>query len=298
VTPLAGASTQGLVGESDLSRAIDEAAECTALQPLQGNLFEIRFRAPEVARRAQPGQFAQIWVEQSHIPLLRRPFSFSRAQPREGVVSFYIGAVGEGSRRLRRFSPGDSARILGPLGRGFTLPNRPGRSVLVSGGLGAAPFPLLGERLLERGEQVVWVNGARTQSELYPGELIPNGMAELVQFTEDGSQGRRGRVTAGLLPSLKGADRIYACGPNQMLAALFALISESAVEEGGAPQLEVSIEAPMGCGFGTCLGCAIPLRPGAGGEGPVVGLCCRQGPVLRGSLLDWERLLQQPEHLG
>ena len=297
MTVLTSASAQELGGESDLTRAVDEAAECTALQVLQSNLFEISFRTSEMARRAQPGEFAQIWVEQSHIPLLRRPFSFSRADSRSGVVSFYLGAVGPGSRRLRGFRPGDEARILGPLGRGFTLPDRPGRSALVSGGLGAAPFPLLAERLRERGEELVWINGARTREELYPEELIPVGVTEVAQFTEDGSQGQMGRITAGLLPLLRGVDRVYACGPNPMLATVFRLIADSAPDSGVAPPLEVSIEAPMGCGFGTCLGCAIPLRPPQGVLDPVIGLCCRQGPVVRGSLLHWERLLQQPAHL-
>lgn len=291
-------SAKELGGESDLRRAVDEVAECTSLLPLRSNLFEISFQAPEIARRAQPGEFAQIWVERSHIPLLRRPFSFSRADREAGVVSFYLGAVGEGSRRLRGFAPGDRAQILGPLGQGFTLPDRPGRSALVSGGLGAAPFPLLAERLGEVGEEMVWLNGARVRAELYPDELIPAGLTEVIQFTEDGSRGRTGRVTAGLSPLLKEVDRVYACGPNPMLGAVANLIEESASGGAGTPRLEVSIEAPMGCGFGTCLGCAIPLLPAAGGEEPVVGLCCRQGPVLRGCSLDWESLLRQPAHLG
>lgn len=297
MTVLAGASAKELGGESDLRRAVDEVARCTAMLPLQSNLFEISFHASEVARRAQPGEFAQIRVDQSQIPLLRRPFSFSRADPEAGIVSFYLGAVGVGSRRLRAFAPGDEVRILGPLGRGFTMPDRPGRSALVSGGLGAAPFPLLAHRLEELGEEMIWLNGARNAAELYPDELIPPGMRELVQFTEDGSQGQKGRVTAGLLPLLNDLDRIYACGPNQMLAAVVSLVAGAAPQLGDSPQVEVSIEAPMGCGFGTCLGCAIPLRPSDGVGDPVVGLCCRQGPVLRAPRLDWERLLQQPAHL-
>jgi dihydroorotate dehydrogenase electron transfer subunit len=284
-----------LAGESDLSRALDEVAECTQMLPLASNLFEIQFRSPAVAQLAQPGEFAQIWVERSHIPLLRRPFSFSRADPKGGTVAFYLGVVGEGSRRLRAFSPGDQARILGPLGQGFTLPERPGRSALVLGGLGAAPFPLLAERLLDQGEEVLWVNGARTLDELYPVDLTPQGVKEAVYFTEDGSQGHLGRITAGLLPLLQNVDRVYACGPNHMLGAIFELISSAG---DGPASLEVSIEAPMGCGFGTCLGCAIPLRQPDGPAEPVSGLCCRQGPVLRGSLLDWERLLSQPAHLA
>jgi dihydroorotate dehydrogenase electron transfer subunit len=286
------ASAQQLVGESQLSRAVDERAVCTSVLPLEEDLFQISFLAPEIARRARPGEFAQIWVEESHSPLLRRPFSFSRAEPETGEIAFYLGAVGKSTRRLQRFAPGQRARILGPLGQGFTLPDCPGRSVLISGGLGAAPFPLLAQQLLRRGEEVAWINGARNASALYPEELVPSGVEELTRFTEDGSTGRMGPVTEGLAPQVSRAQRVYACGPNQMLAAL----AEAALKLAAAPELEVSIEAPMGCGFGTCLGCAIPLRGSVGGD-PLLGLCCRQGPVFPAWMLDWERLLQQPAHL-
>lgn len=296
MTQLVSASAKHLSGESQLFRAVDEQAECTSVLPLEGNLFQISFCAPEISRRAQPGEFAQIWVEESHIPLLRRPFSFSRADPETGEIAFYVGAVGEGSRRLRRFAPGMGARILGPLGRGFTLPDRPGRSILISGGLGAAPFPLLAQELLQRGEEVAWINGARSASELYPEELVPAGVDQLIRLTEDGSAGSLGRVTVGLAAHLSRAQRAYACGPNQMLAAVFRSFAEASGRLAAIPDLEVSIEAPMGCGFGTCLGCAVPVG-NIDGHHPVLGLCCRQGPVFPASVLDWERLLTQPAHL-
>ncbi|MGB6771896.1 MAG: dihydroorotate dehydrogenase electron transfer subunit [Candidatus Dormiibacterota bacterium] len=296
MTQLLSTSAKHLTGESQLSRAVDEQAECTSVLPLEGNLFQISFFAPEIARQAQPGEFAQLRVEEGDVPLLRRPFSFSRADPETGEIAFYVGVVGEGSRRLRGFAPGQRARILGPLGQGFTLPDRPGRSAVISGGLGAAPFPLLTEVLLRRGEEVVWINGARTAAELYPEDLVPAGVGQLIRLTEDGSSGRSGRVTEGLESHLRRAQRAYACGPNQMLAAVFRSLGEAAGQLAAVPELEVSIEAPMGCGFGTCLGCAIPMGTTRGDE-RVLGLCCRQGPVFPASTLDWERLLTQPAHL-
>jgi len=295
MSQVVSATAEQLIGESHLSRALDERVECTSIVALEGNLFQISFHAPELSRRAQPGEFAQIWVEDSHGPLLRRPYSFSRADPDTGEIAFYVGVVGEGSRRLRRFAAGQGARVLGPLGQGFTLPDRAGRSVLISGGLGAAPFPLLAQVLLRRGEEVTWLNGARTASELYPEELVPGGVSRLIRFTEDGSAGGLGRVTTGLEAQLGAIQRVYACGPNQMLAAVFRFLVDAAPRHASAPDLEVSIEAPMGCGFGTCLGCAVPLLQGDGGE--LLGLCCRQGPVFPASTLDWERLLAQPAHL-
>lgn len=291
-----GPSAAALVGRSDLSGAVDETAVCVRSVDLEANLFEITFEAPQLAQLAGPGQFAQIEVDPGPVPLLRRPFSFSRADRAQGTISFYFGVVGEGTRRMAGFRPGHQVQILGPLGRGFTLPNSRGRSLLISGGLGAAPFPLLAECLTASQEEVIWLNGARTAGELYPDHLIPAGTSRRVQFTQDGSAGRTGLVTGGLEEWLATSQQIYACGPNAMLNAVHALWAPTAQISG--PGLEVSIEAPMGCGFGTCLGCAIPLLdPGHPGGGGPLGLCCRQGPVLEASALDWERLLRQPSHL-
>ncbi len=287
-------SAAQLAGENDLRRAVDEVARFTSGRALGPDLYEVTLEAREVALRAGPGEFAQLLVSPDPVPLLRRPFSFSRADPGAGTVSFYLRAFGEGTRRLIALTPGQEVRVLGPLGRGFTLSSPPGRSLLVSGGLGAAPFPLLADRLLSGGGEVVWLNGAATSSQLYPPEMLPQGISELVQVTEDGSQGRRGRVTDLLPALLGGVSRVYACGPNAMLAAVAAQTAAPAT----GPRLEVSVEAPMGCGFGTCLGCAIPLRdPARPDASPTLGLCCRQGPVLDARLVDWPRLQGQPAHL-
>ena len=82
---------------------------------------------------------------------------------------------------------------------------------------------------------------------------------------------------------------VFGCGPNPMLAALAADPARAC--PGPRCRAEVSLEAPMGCGFGTCLGCALPL---AGGHGTVWGLCCRQGPVMEVSQVDWPGLLALP----
>jgi len=285
------------LGQSDLTRAVDETATCTGVSMLGASLYEITFAAPQLARLAAPGQFAQIHIDPGPTPLLRRPFSFSRADPAQGTISFYVGAIGQGSRRMAGFEPGHQVRILGPLGRGFTLPSSPGRSLLISGGLGAAPFPLLAEWLVAHQEEVIWLNGARNARELYPDHLIPAGTSHRVHFTQDGSAGRAGLVTDGIGDWLRTCRQIYACGPNPMLRTVHSLWEQRPERPG--PSLEVSIEAPMGCGFGTCLGCAIPLldrdHPETEGQ---LGLCCRQGPVLAAEALDWERLLRQPSHLG
>ena len=97
--------------------------------------------------------------------------------------------------------------------------------------------------------------------------------------TEDGSFGRRGLVTEPLAEALA-ADPLrygsmYACGPMGLLARLAALAGEHGVFA------EAALETPMGCGFGACLGCAVPLTTGR------YGLCCKDGPVFRLADVVW-----------
>ena len=276
------------LAESDLSRARDELATCLQVDDLGPQLHQLTLRAPGIARSARPGEFAQLQVAPG--PLLRRPFSFSGVDGERGTISFYLRVYGEGTRRLAQLRPGSRLRVLGPLGRGFSLPAGPGRSLLVAGGVGAAPFPHLAERLLAQGERVTWLNGAASADQLYPLSLMPSSLDGVVQITADGSSGREGLVTEALGERLEGTDRVYACGPNPMLLA----VTEMAARLRPQAVVEVSIEAPMGCGFGTCLGCAVPLRMNGS---PVSGLCCRQGPVLEAAQVDWEGLRRQPAHL-
>ncbi len=105
------------------------------------------------------------------------------------------------------------------------------------------------------------MNGAATADRLYPAERFARGASavHVLEATDDGSRGHRGRVT----DLVRGAVRpdttaVFACGPNVMLAALARVLE--ALPPPAARLDEASIEAPMGCGFGTCLGCALPVR--------------------------------------
>jgi hypothetical protein len=75
-----------------------------------------------------------------------------------------------------------------------------------------------------------------------------------------------------------------------MLGAVMRTLIESGSELPST--LEASLEAPMGCGFGTCLGCALPAR---GAEGSTVWrLCCTDGPVMPMRDVDWDGVLALP----
>ncbi|HUY60570.1 MAG TPA: dihydroorotate dehydrogenase electron transfer subunit [Candidatus Dormibacteraeota bacterium] len=269
---------------SDLGRAVDRPARVTEVLDLGAGSWELVLACPEIAARARPGEFLQVQVDPAPVPLLRRPFSVCWADPASGALGIYFGVTGIGTARLAGLAVGDAVRVLGPLGRGYTLPPGPATTLCVAGGLGAAPFPFLARALTAAGATVRWLNGAASADRLYPIERLGAPVTAAV-VTQDGSRGRPGVVTDILPGLLAGADRVYACGPNPMLAAVADVCAAAPTPVA----LEVSLEAPMGCGFGTCLGCALPVR------GPeALALCCRQGPVLPADAVDWPALLALP----
>ena len=272
-----------------LAQARDERGEVVAVDVLGGGMVEISVRLPHLAATALPGQFAQLRCGDGFSPLLRRPFSV--AWTIGDVAAFVLAPVGVGTRILASLQPGDALTALGPLGNGFTVETGAARSLCVSGGLGCAPFPLLVRALRRQGQDVTVVSGAARAELLYPPERFVRGdlEVEVVQLTVDGSLGSEGLVTAGIPHDLDAATAVYACGPNPMLAALSRTLLEGPLP----PRIaEVSLEAPMGCGFGTCLGCALPVH-GEGGA-PQWALCCSDGPVMPIRSVAWDELMQLP----
>jgi len=256
---------------------------------LGGGMVEISARLPHLAATAQPGQFAQLRCGDGFSPLLRRPFSVAWTD--DDVAAFVLAPVGFGTRILAALRPGDPLTALGPLGEGFTIQAGAARSLCVSGGLGCAPFPLLVRALRRTGQAVTVVSGAASADLLYPPERFARGDTEVsvIELTVDGSRGAMGLVTDGLTDALDAATAVYACGPNPMLAALWHTLD-------GVPDpprtVEVSLEAPMGCGFGTCLGCALPVH--AEGGRSRWALCCSDGPVMPIGSVDWDELMRLP----
>jgi dihydroorotate dehydrogenase electron transfer subunit len=275
---------------ADLTNTRMEVGEVVRVERL-GAIVELTARLPNLAASAVPGAFAQLRCSRSTTPLLRRPMSV--AWTADDLCGFVFTEVGVGTRLLAALQPGDELDVLGPLGRGFSLDGITGPVLCLCGGVGCAPFPLLIAALEARGvHDITVLNGAAGASRLYPAERFArrNGGVRVLEATEDGSRGAHGRVT-GLIPDgLRNMpEAVYACGPNPMLAAV---AGELTAQGSRARVIEASLEAPMGCGFGTCLGCALPVR-GEDGES-AWALCCSDGPVMAMRDVDWAALLKLP----
>src|SRR5438132_1444743 len=105
--------------------------------------------APDVAAAASPGQFVMIRAGRGHDPLLRRPFSvFEVLRDASGAItglSLLNKRIGPSTGLVYAAKRGDHVDCLGPLGRPFSIVDRPSEAWMVAGGVGLAPFAALAE---------------------------------------------------------------------------------------------------------------------------------------------------------
>jgi dihydroorotate dehydrogenase electron transfer subunit len=251
--------------------------------PMAGAV-ELVVHHPPSAVAVAPGQFFQLAVGAPHT-ILRRPYSAAWSDPAGGQIGFIFNVVGAGSAWLSGLDEGDELDLLGPLGQGFDLEGD-GPSICVAGGLGVAVFPGVVRALIARGRTVVVLEGARGATQLLPASRFPG--ADVRVSTDDGSAGHRGSVVdlfLNLPPPLRGrvgeggGIDILTCGPTPMLTAL---IDAARRHEIPLSSIQVALETPMGCGIGTCLGCAAP-RAGGG-----YFLTCQDGPCVRADRIGWD----------
>jgi dihydroorotate dehydrogenase electron transfer subunit len=217
-----------------------------------------------------PGQFVMLALDPTGLtldPLLPRPMAIFR---RDGdVVEVRYRVVGRGTALLARREPGDTIGVLGPLGRGFPLTSGP--ATLIGGGTGIASLYELAAAI--PGARVLL--GGRSQVDVMALDAFRGLDVDLRITTEDGSLGHRGRVTELLDP--RSDETLYACGPHGMLHAV-----HDVAQKAGVP-CWVSLESPMACAVGICLGCAVATREG-------FRYVCTHGPVFDAASLRWELL--------
>lgn len=242
-----------------------------------GTAYHVLTFEAERGLPALPGQFAMVrGAAWGHAPLLPRPMSLLTAGTRPSIL---IKVVGEGTTRLAHATSGEPFDLLAPLGLPFAPCPEGHRPVLVAGGVGVAPLLFLAQELPRRPRPLA-LYGARTSADL-PLDADLAAVADLRIATEDGSRGTAGRVTVLVnqaLDELAASGeraKVYTCGPAAMMAAV-AKIAEAR----GVP-CEVSLETPMACGYGVCLGCPVPRRGGG------FLYACTQGPCVDATSIDW-----------
>ena len=269
------------------------------------NYFKLSLDVSEDYRVPLPGQFYTVRCSDTKDPLLRRPFSAHRVIRGKGSVYLEIlyQVIGKGTEWLCRRQEGEALDTLGPFGNGFIIEDNVKDVALVARGIGIAPLYAVGEefRVKSRDTNIYFLMGARMKERLFYEEEC-KGIGEVFLYTDDGSRGFRGgapELLADLLSRRRLPERfsLYACGPADMLREL------ANISERFKFPAQVALEEHMGCGFGVCLSCACPLRPGyikrnktwekpalqwSEDGSTVYSLICKDGPIYDIREVDWD----------
>jgi dihydroorotate dehydrogenase electron transfer subunit len=273
---------------------VQENGRVIEQQEVGDRTFKLRLAAPAIAGQARAGQFLMLQVHDGFDPLLKRPFSFHRVLPEQGIVEILYRVVGRGTWRLSRAGAGTLLQVVGPLGNGFRLPSpEQGNVLLVAGGIGLAPLHELILQLAAQGspdrrKAMHLFYGVRTAAEMIPTACYADlGLAVHIS-TDDGSFGHHGHVTqllaAAAEPENPAATVLYGCGP----LAMQYHVAKWAVANHVAAQL--SLESVMACGIGACLGCALPAHHPLDPTAAHFVHVCKDGPIFDAGSIAWSRI--------
>ena len=173
----------------------------------------IEIRAPEVARKANAGQFVILRIDET---AERIPLTLVDWEPKKGTVTLIFLEVGLSTLKLGALEVGDEIlNVAGPLGNPSEI-NNYGSVAAVSGGVGTAAVYPISKALKEAGNRVVSIIGARTEELLILEDEMKSCSDEVYISTDDGSRGYKGFVSDVLKMLIeKGShfDIVYAIGP-------------------------------------------------------------------------------------
>ena len=247
----------------------------------------------QIAHTAEPGQFVHLKIGDGYDPLLRRPLSIAGIDKSKEEISIFYRVAGKGTEMLAGMKQDEYVDVLGPLGKGFTVP-RSGELLLIAGGIGVFPLFSLIQAIDKEQVKVKLLWGGENKQFLESAglEYLKSWEIDLEVSTLDGSLGTKGLVTE-LLESYLGVyssvhsngtdtDHLQAavCGPNEMLKAVTEICLCYDVP------VEVSLEERMACGVGACLGCVCTVKNK--GDSLKRKRVCKEGPVLDGKEVVWD----------
>jgi ferredoxin--NADP+ reductase len=239
------------------------------------NLFKIE--APQVAKKAEPGQFV---ILRMHEKGERIPLTIADFDREKGTVTCVFQEVGKTTEELGTFDEGDFIQdFVGPLGVPSHIGSF-GRTVCVGGGVGVAPVHPIARALKEAGNEVIGIIGARTRELLFWEDKLRSACTELRVVTDDGSYVRKGFVTDLLKEVILEKGDIALClaiGPLPMMRAVCELTRKHSIKT------IVSLNTIMVDGTGMCGCCRVTV----GGE---TRFACVDGPEFDGHQVDFAEM--------
>ena len=222
--------------------------------------------------------------------ILRRHFSIHQASRHggwAGTLEFVVDpSAGAGTGWLAGAGAHEFLDVIGPLGKAFSYPKRLTNCLLLAEGRGAASLFFLAQELVARHKRVDMILGGRTLESVFKPVDAKRLSQTVVVMTADGSLGERGGILDALPDAVARADAevVYAVAPAPTLRSIAAFCREHRLPA------QVAIEERMGCGFGLCNTCVVPVATKDRSAYENLRACV-DGPVFDPSRILWDRWL-------
>ena len=242
----------------------------------------MRVLAPRVAKKAGPGQFIILRIDENGE---RIPLTIAGYDRESGSVTIIFQKVGKTTIHLDEMNAGDSLLdFVGPLGRVSEYGDVKGKRVaVIGGGLGIAIAYPQAVALTELGAEVDMIVGFRNIGLAILMDELQNASKNLIVMTDDGSNGKKGFVTDALREQLEAGakyEHVVAIGPMPMMRAVCEMTRSYGIHT------VVSMNPIMIDGTGMCGGCRLTV----GGE---TKFACVDGPEFDGHLVDFDEAMKR-----
>lgn len=256
-------------------------------EQLTENIVLLKVKAPNVAKKCEPGQFVIVVEDEKDE---RLPFTICDFDRKEETITLVIQIVGDGSKKLCQKQAGEYLRdVAGPLGNASEMLEqidelKDKNVVFIAGGLGTAPVYPQAKWAKENGIKHDVIIGTKSHSTLIYEKEMAAVSDNLYVCTDDGSYGFHGMVTNCLedLVVNKGKhyDLCVAIGPMIMMKFVCLMTQKLGIKT------IVSLNSLMVDGTGMCGACRVSV----GGE---MKFACIDGPEFDGHKVDFDEAMKR-----
>lgn len=251
---------------------------------LNPTVTQMEIEAPLVARKALPGQFIILRVDEEGE---RIPLTVAGTNPEKGTVKIIFQIVGATTEKLNHKKQGESIQdFVGPLGKP-TETEGIKKVCIVGGGVGCAIALPVAEEFHRLGADVTSIIGFRSKDLLILEDEFKAASNKLIIMSDDGSYGRHGNVTVPLKEMLEAGEKfdlVIAIGPVIMMK--FVTLTAKPF---GVP-VTISMNPIMIDGTGMCGGCRLTLNQ----DGKrVTKFACVDGPDFNGYEVDFDEAMSR-----
>ena len=250
-------------------------------EELSPNVYAMEIDAPRVAKKAEPGQFIVLRVDEKGE---RIPLTIANFDRETGRILIVFQVIGASTMELAALNEGDSVLdFVGPLGRPSEIGKLDGTMVVVGGGIGVAPTFPIARAMKEAGNKVIAIMGAKTKDILVMEDEMKQVTDEIVVTTDDGSRGIKGFVTNAVQALVDRGEKIAqitAIGPVIMMKSVADATRALGIKT------VVSLNPIMVDGTGMCGGCRVTV-------GDETKFACVDGPEFDGHLVDFKGLMSR-----